>query len=226
MFLPGLETVGGFSLANGPHHTTSPDHPAKTLVQVAIKLSRHPPAQWMHEKIDIGSELGIRAGGECVLADESETTPSLFIAGGIGVAPLHSMLQERLAWLGDGPPPTSPTLLLYSVTTQEELLFVDSLSNMARSNPRFSVRLYFTQPLPDEEVPYPVYKGFPVIGGRITRAHLDEAMASNGMLAGGQDPARAYLCGPPNMVDTVEALLVEGSTPMVLPDRIHYERWW
>eukprot|EP00040_Diaphanoeca_grandis_P034140 m.210402 g.210402 ORF g.210402 m.210402 type:complete len:355 (-) comp33075_c1_seq2:89-1153(-) len=222
VFMPGLETIGGFSFANGPHHTSNPKHPSKTMVQLAVKFSDHPPAKWMHQKIEVGSRLGIRVGGDTVLIEEPEA-PAIFIAGGIGVAPLHSMLQERLAWLGDAPPVTTPTLLLYSVRVTEDLLFIDSISDLARVNPNFNVRIFLSGHAASDILDTVVHHGFPLIPGRISESSLAEAVTGCGIDQLPVEP-RAYLCGPPNMVEGVKASLL--SIEAIPEDRIHYERWW
>lgn len=43
MFIPGLETVGGFSMCSSPQ-----DLATKGTLTLAIKYSTHPPAHWIH----------------------------------------------------------------------------------------------------------------------------------------------------------------------------------
>ena len=54
--IPGLETVGGFSLVSAPAQSLQ-------RVQLAIKESAHPPARWMHRDAAVGAELVVRVGG-------------------------------------------------------------------------------------------------------------------------------------------------------------------
>jgi hypothetical protein len=144
VFIPGLDTVGGFSIVNAPSlrpgsdlpapvevhraaagrdgvtgmHSSSTDAlddntdsndnnddhghdhdhndaPHRTLVQLAVKMARYPPAKWMHTACTVGSEVAFRVGGSVVLRESDHARPALFIAGGIGIAPLHSMIAER-----------------------------------------------------------------------------------------------------------------------------------
>eukprot|EP00041_Stephanoeca_diplocostata_P034249 m.1154414 g.1154414 ORF g.1154414 m.1154414 type:complete len:124 (+) comp24488_c0_seq30:125-496(+) len=67
-----------------------------TMVHLTVKSGYGAPARWMHESCAIGSKLFIRAGGSTVLQQDTADKPALFVAGGIGIAPLHGMLQERL----------------------------------------------------------------------------------------------------------------------------------
>ena len=66
----------------------------------------------------------MRAGGDFyfdpLLADKDVSL--LLVAGGVGVNPLYSILQEVVARGGDGGRPV-PVSLLFSAGTQDELLF-------------------------------------------------------------------------------------------------------
>ena len=46
VFLPRSEVVGGYSLYTGPSQ-----HAQDGLLHIAVKLSRHPAAQYMHKEV-------------------------------------------------------------------------------------------------------------------------------------------------------------------------------
>ncbi len=46
MFIPGLNTVGGFSICSSPNHLSETGE-----VSLCVKYSDHPPANWVHNKV-------------------------------------------------------------------------------------------------------------------------------------------------------------------------------
>eukprot|EP00729_Bicosta_minor_P013719 gene13719-210_t len=74
VFMPGNPAIGGFSIANAPCTAGS----------------------------GFGTVLRIRAGGEVCVHDVEPEDSYLFVGGGIGISPLHGMLQRVLAQPGNG----------------------------------------------------------------------------------------------------------------------------
>lgn len=223
VFIPGLETVGGYSIASAPHSLTS----TSSFIELAVKNANHPPAKRMHEWVEVGTELGVRVGGEVVLVKEPET-PALFVAGGIGVAPLHSMILEHLKTNTVGSDSRlAPTVLLYSVTSPNEILFANSLTQLAREHSSFSVHLFFSrlsQTDCDQNRVTHDRLAQSITPGRINKNHINEVLHRHSFFADEKDP-RAYLCGPPQMVDDIQAVLL-AEPRAFLANRVHYERWW
>ena len=46
MFIPGVSTVGGFSMCGSPCRLQT-----EGLLDLAVKVSRHPPAHWVHNQV-------------------------------------------------------------------------------------------------------------------------------------------------------------------------------
>ena len=44
--IPGVETVGGFSMMSSPRKLKK-----HRLIELAVKKSDHPPAKWVHSKV-------------------------------------------------------------------------------------------------------------------------------------------------------------------------------
>jgi ferredoxin-NADP reductase len=98
LFLPGLDTIGGFSLVSGPSLLPQ--------CQLAIKEVDHPPAKWMHTTAAVGTDVHLRVGGNWfydVAADmeaqAGKKRELVLISGGIGVGPMMGMLEEIAAAL-------------------------------------------------------------------------------------------------------------------------------
>lgn len=110
----------------------------------------------------------------------------LFIAGGTGIAPLRSMLQELLAQPGAA----SPTLF-YSARTPDEFAFKDEFERLAAEG-RLGMRLTVTR---DRDSPWNGSRG------RLTTALVRELLPVA--------DTRCLVCGPPALVTEAIALLKE-----------------
>jgi hypothetical protein len=56
-FIPGVEKVGGFSMWSPPSKLDK-----ESKLDLAIKASTWPPANWVHTQAKIGSKLSIKIG--------------------------------------------------------------------------------------------------------------------------------------------------------------------
>lgn len=108
--------------------------------------------------------------------------PLLFVAGGTGIAPLRSMLIERLAR-----PTTAPISLIYSARRPEEFGFraeLDALSAAGRMSAYFTVTRD---------------AGWPGRRGRIDSTLLKEGLPSTETIC--------LICGPPQLVIDTSTML-------------------
>jgi ferredoxin-NADP reductase len=74
----------------------------------------------------------VQVGGSFFLSEEDMQGPLLFIAGGIGITPLHAMLAhlvQQLPHLACAQAPAAQ--LLYSSGTEEELVLKEELLKLA-----------------------------------------------------------------------------------------------
>ncbi len=125
--------------------------------------------------------------------------PLLFLAGGTGLAPFLSMLDEISRDGGC----EYPVHLILGVTNDPDLVKLDELEGYAKALANFT----FTCTVADENSSYP-NKGF--VTGHIGPEHLN----------GGD--ADVYLCGPPPMVDAVRSFLTGQSAA---PANFYYEKF-
>lgn len=113
--------------------------------------------------------------------------PAVFIAGGIGITPLRSLLFSDVD-AGD-----APVRLLFSNRSAEEIPFLDELTSLPRRRPNLSITWILTAP-PAGAAPVPVQVGR--ISADLLRGQVAEL-----------PDALFYVTGPAPMVDDVRTML-------------------
>lgn len=124
--------------------------------------------------------------------------PVVMLAGGTGLAPFLSMLEQLKASGSD-----QPVHLVYGVTSDEDLVCVPALQAFADAIDGFTFTTVVSSP--DSSHPN---KGY------VTN-HMDGAPLNGG-------DVDVYLCGPPAMVDAVLGYFREQG---IEPNSFHYERF-
>lgn len=142
-----------------------------------------------------GSKVRIsRPHGEFVLQQPEATT--LFLAAGTGIAPIRSMIHWLLRNHAG-----QPVWLIFGARDTESLFFHAEFVDLAERHPNFRYVPVLSRP----------QAGWNGARGHVQH-HLDGVS---------RESARAYLCGPPEMVKSASRCLGELGWPENL---IHYER--
>ena len=123
--------------------------------------------------------------GSFGLPPEFDTAPLLFVAGGTGIAPLRSMLMERLSR-----PRVPGIAVVYSARSPEQFSYRSELDAMSEAG---RIKLFLTVSRQDG-----AWDGR---RGRIDRALLQNALP--------QADACCVICGPMALVSGVSELLME-----------------
>ncbi|WP_139150689.1 ferredoxin reductase family protein [Halofilum ochraceum] len=125
----------------------------------------------------------------------------LFIAGGVGLAPILGLLRDRLQ-RGD----QRPMRLIYACRWRRDLILQEELDELTRGLDLDIVRV-----VDEEDRPAGAQAG--PVGAELLRECLPDA-----------DRRRigCFICAPPGMIDAMETLLVEAGVP---PGRITSERF-
>ena len=122
----------------------------------------------------------------------------LFIAGGVGITPIHSMLAH-LRRTGD----ERPGVLIYGNKREKDILFREELQDLPPS-------MKVVHVMSDAGKDWAGHRGY-------VTEDIIENEASHV-----RDKAHVYLCGPPPMMEMV----VDSLRMLKVPDeRIHYERF-
>lgn len=113
---PG-KNIGGYTIISNPKDIE--------WIELAIReSSHHPVTQYLHHEAKIGDQIAITEGqGKFYLKDEWINKPKIFIAGGIGLTPLLSMIRSS-----DN---RQLSQLYYSVSEEDEIMFREELSDIA-----------------------------------------------------------------------------------------------
>lgn len=183
---------------------------SRRCIEIAVKLSPDLPfTRYLHQYSKAGDRLFISRAQGNIYLDNNIDGPFVFIAGGIGITPLYSMIRHLLAQKT-----REPIVLLYSIATRDEFLFDDELRILQEQHDNLRVITTITR-----DNNYCNNSDRATNTGRINRD----------MLLATQLPPRAnyYLCGPPPMVDAVVDMLDGLHQELAITsDHIHYDKWW
>lgn len=149
-------------------------------------------------KLPVGTRVIVSGPHGAFTHQQAASDRLLYIAGGIGITPIRSMLEERAQW--DNPP---EAVLLYANRSIAETALIDELTAIASKS---NLRLFNV--LSDE----PNYKG--------EKGYIDKEKIVR--LVPDVAKRDIFLCGPPPMMVGVRTALAELG---VKPHQIHYERF-
>jgi len=132
-------------------------------------------------------------GGYFVWSTFERRSPLLLVGGGSGIVPLMCMLRHRKL-SGSA----VPAALLYSCRTREEVIYHEELADIARSDPRFTLRITLTRDYT------------PGWSGAVGRIDLP---AVQGLLRDLGGAADSFVCGSDGFVEVASALLMQAGQP-------------
>jgi predicted ferric reductase len=132
--------------------------------------------------------------------DRHQAEGYVFLAGGIGITPIMSMLRT-LAERED----TRPLLLFYANNSWDDVTFREELEQLSQ---RLNLKIIHTLDEPPEG--WTGETGF--INAAMLKRHLSQRFTSRDY----------FICGPDPMMDAVESALVEIGVPL---NQIHSERY-
>jgi ferredoxin-NADP reductase len=140
-------------------------------------------------------------GGHFVWSAEEPRHPLLLVGGGSGIVPLMCILRHRKL---SGSPVRAA--LLYSVRTREDVIYHNELTDMARNDPRLTLRITLTRN---------VEPGWSGGIGRIDLPAVQALLKDLGV-------ADSFVCGSADFVEAASALLLQAGQPF---DEIRTERF-
>jgi ferredoxin-NADP reductase len=214
-FVPGQFLTFALSIANGRTLTrcySLSDAPNATSYRITVKRVLAPAerpelppgacSNHLHDSLQIGDIIKAKAPSGRFVIDSEPNVPIVFIAGGIGITPLLSMLRGGLAAQSN-----RTVHLYYGIRHGAEHGFKKELDELALQHPTFHLNVIYSQPR-SEDVSEQDYQH---------TGHVDIDLLRLTLPAGRH---RFYVCGPPAMMESILPALRQWG---VLPNDIHYE---
>jgi phenol/toluene 2-monooxygenase (NADH) P5/A5 len=146
--------------------------------------------QWIHQELKAGDRVQMSGPYGRFFVRKSAQVPSVFMAGGSGLSGPRSMILDLLMQGS-----VLPIVLFHGARNSSELYYRESFEELARRHPNFT----YVPALSDE----PADSGWT---GR--RQYLHEAAKEH--FGGDFRGHKAYLCGPPLMIEACIGTLMQG----------------
>ena len=184
--IPGVEGGRAFSIANSPAHVA-----ASGQVELNVRIVKGGAGTaWLHEKLSAGQKLRISGPYGRFFVRKSAELPVVFMAGGSGLSSPRSMILDLLEQ-GFGHKIT----LIYGQRIRDELYYDDEFRALAARHSNF----VYVPALSETAAGAPpgIAQGF---------VHDAAKAQFNGNFSG----VKAYLCGPPPMIEACIGTLMQG----------------
>ena len=181
--IPGLETPRAYSLANPASQ--------RNLVELHIRLVPDGKAStYVHTQLTEGSPISFSGPYGQFFVRKSQSGPTLFLAGGSGLSSPKSMILDLLeeGW-------SDPITLIHGVRTAKDVFFRDLFEKLAADHPKFRYVPALSQPEAGD--------GWT---GETGFVHEVAERLFDGKFNG----LKAYLCGPPVMIEACVDTLMKG----------------
>jgi phenol hydroxylase P5 protein len=183
--LPGIDQPRAFSMANSPS--------ASGVVELNV---RHVPGGeatgYIHEQLKAGDKLRLSGPYGRFFIRKSAPEHYLLLAGGTGLSSIKSMLLDLLE---DESQKDKNITLVYGARNRGELYYDDLLSDLAARHERFTYVPALSEPR-DEDA----WDGATGFVHDVAKAHFDGDFRGH----------KAYMCGPPVMIDACITALMRG----------------
>lgn len=184
--IPGLHQTRAFSIANSPA-----DVGATGMIELNVR--RVPGGQgtaYLHEELALGQRLRLSGPYGRFFVRKSANQPMVFMAGGSGLSSPRSMIRDLLQ---EGC--TQPITLVYGQRMAQELYYDAEFRELAEKHSNLSYVPALSESAADAK--HPVVQGFV---HEAAKSHFKNNFSGH----------KAYLCGPPAMIDACITTLMQG----------------
>ncbi len=171
--------------------------PASNYLDFCLKIIPGGKASEFFNVLSIGDKATFRGPDGFFVITEAAAAHKIFIGTGTGLAPLISILSDRVPQkiVGD------KLSLIFGVRTEKDLFWQDRLQALATQSSQFNYQTALSRP--ENEA------GWAGLVGRVN-AHIPAIT----------EPAEYYICGSLEMIKDVRAVLLSQKIPM---KHIHFE---
>jgi phenol/toluene 2-monooxygenase (NADH) P5/A5 len=182
--IPGVAGGRAFSIANSPAHVK-----ASGEVELNVRIVQGGAGTgFLHGQLKVGDRLRISGPYGRFFVRKSAKLPVVFMAGGSGLSSPRSMILDLLE-----NETTLPVTLVYGQRTRQELYYDQEFRDLAAKHSNFS----YVPALSDDAGDSGIAKGFV---HDCAKAHFNNNFSGH----------KAYLCGPPPMVEACIGSLMQG----------------
>ncbi len=154
-------------------------------------------SRYLHDSVQVGDELQVKAPGGPFFIDETDDSPRVLFAGGVGITPLFAMFEHAAA-------SHCATTLVYAVRNDSERCFQHAIETLCKKHSH--LKAIFLAEAEFESRPSEYTK----------QSRIDEELLTELDL----EAASFFLCGPLGFLDEVEGILKQAGIP---ESRIHIE---
>ena len=181
--IPGIEGGRAFSIANTPKQVKETGE-----LELNVRILKDGKATtWLHNQLKVGDSLKISGPYGRFLVRQSAQQPMIFMAGGSGLSSPRSMILDLIDSGSQ-----QPMTLVYGQRTAEELYYDDEFKALAAVHPHFT----YVPALSEGS------------GGNAAQGFVHEVAKAH--FKGDFSGHKAYLCGPPAMIEACIASLMQG----------------
>ncbi len=180
--VPGEATPRAFSLANAPQ---------EPVLELNVRrVAGGQATAYIHEHLAVGDRVAFEGPLGRFFVRRAASEPVLFLAGGSGLSSPKAMVLDLLL-AGDARPIT----LIHGARNRAELYYRDHFAALAVQHDNFRYVPALSEPRPEE-----------AWEGEVGLVHEVAGKLFEGRFAG----YKAYLCGPPPMIDACLTELMRG----------------
>ncbi len=180
--LPEEIGVRAFSLASPPSQSNE--------IELNVKIvPGGAGTTWLHETLKVGDKISFSGPYGRFFVHKSANLPSLFMAAGSGLSSPRAMILDLL-----GENSTLPVTLVYGARTLAELYYHEDFLALAKKYPNFTY--------------IPTLSGETDAGWSGCCGHVQDAAKEK--FANDFRGHKAYLCGPPKMIEDCITTLMQG----------------
>ncbi|HCY62652.1 MAG TPA: phenol hydroxylase [Oxalobacteraceae bacterium] len=183
LHIPGENMTRAFSLANQPSKSGE--------VELNIRIVPGGKATtWIHESLRTGDQVRLSGPYGRFFVRKSADVPSIFLAGGSGLSSPRSMILDLLE---EGS--AQPVTLVYGARSSDELYYHQEFEALAAKHANFTY-----VPALSNAPESSAWTGFRGYVHEAAKNHFDNDFRGH----------KAYLCGPPVMIDACITTLMQG----------------
>ena len=192
-----------YSLSQGPDNEEY-----RITVKVSLPPEANPNAPsglvstFINRQLIQGDIVDIKAPSGHFHLDTESDTPAILMAGGIGVTPMASMIENII-----NHQPDREVLMFYGCRNGTDHTFHSFFSQIQQQFPKIHILNFYSQPRPEDSLGVDYH--FP---GHVTMDIVRQALPHYSY--------QFYLCGPPPFMDSLFNGLVEAGVP---ESRVRFE---